>query len=75
MGAKVPGEVTAFTSHGAVIRVALKGDHSVECYAPTTLLATPPPARARDVLKRGDQRTFRLVTVDVERRIAELALS
>ncbi len=75
VGAKVPGEVTAFTSHGAVIRVALKGDHSVECYAPTTLLATPPPARARDVLKRGDQRTFRLVTVDVERRIAELALS
>jgi hypothetical protein len=25
-------------------------------------------------LKRGDQRTFRLVTVDAERRIAELAL-
>ncbi len=75
VGARVPGEVTAFTSHGAVIRVALKGDHSVECYAPTTLLGTPPPARARDVLKRGDQRTFRLVTVDVERRIAELALS
>jgi hypothetical protein len=75
LGARVPGEVTAFTSHGAVIRVALKGDHSVECYAPTTLLGTPPPARARDVLQRGDQRTFRLITVDVERRIAELALS
>lgn len=75
VGARVPGEVTAFTSHGAVIRVALKGEHSVECYAPTTLLGTPPPARARDVLKRGDQRVFRLVTVDVERRIAELALT
>jgi len=25
-------------------------------------------------LKRGDQRTFRLVTVDADRRIAELAL-
>jgi Zc3h12a-like Ribonuclease NYN domain len=74
IGARVEGEVTAFTSHGAVIKVALKGDQHVECYAPTTLLGTPPPARARDVLQRGDQRTFRLVTVDDERRIAELAL-
>jgi hypothetical protein len=75
VGSKVPGEVTAFTSHGAVIKVELKGDQHVECYAPTTLLGTPPPARARDVLKRGDQRAFRLVNVDSERRIAELALA
>jgi hypothetical protein len=75
VGSRVPGEVTAFTSHGAVIKVRLKGEKEVECYAPTTLLGTPPPARARDVLKRGDQRNFRLVTVDSERRIAELALS
>jgi hypothetical protein len=75
VGSRVPGEVTAFTSHGAVIKVILKGEKEVECYAPTTLLGTPPPARARDVLKRGDQRNFRLVNVDSERRIAELALS
>jgi hypothetical protein len=75
VGAKVPGEVTAFTSHGAVIKVEMKGDQRVECYAPTTLLGTPPPARARDVLKRGDQRIFRLVNVDSDRRIAELALA
>lgn len=74
VGSRVPGEVTAFTSHGAVIKVLLKGERQVECYAPTTSLGTPAPARARDVLKRGDQRTFRLVTVDSERRIAELAL-
>ena len=74
VGSRVAGEVTAFTSHGAVIKVQLKGDRQVECYAPTTLLGTPAPARARDVLKRGDQRTFRLVNVDRERRIAELAL-
>ncbi len=74
VGSRVPGEVTAFTSHGAVIKVQLKGGKQVECYAPTTLLGTPAPARARDVLTRGDQRTFRLVTVDSERRIAELAL-
>ena len=74
VGSRVQGEVTAFTSHGAVIKVQLKGGKQVECYAPTTLLGSPAPARARDVLKRGDQRTFRLVTVDSERRIAELAL-
>jgi ribosomal protein S1 len=74
IGSRVPGEVTAFTSHGAVIKVELKGGKHVECYAPTTLLGTPAPARARDVLKRGDERSFRLVTVDADRRIAELAL-
>jgi hypothetical protein len=74
VGSRVPGEVTAFTSHGAVIKVQLKGGKQVECYAPTTLLGSPAPARARDVLARGDQRTFRLVNVDSERRIAELAL-
>ncbi len=74
VGARVEGEVTTFTSHGAVIRVALRGDRHVECYAPTALLGTPPPARARDLLARGDRRTFKLVTVDAERRIAELAL-
>ena len=74
IGSRIEGEVTAFTSHGAVIKVALKNGQSIECYAPTTLLGDPAPARARDVLKRGDRRQFRLVTVDAERRIAELAL-
>jgi Zc3h12a-like ribonuclease protein len=74
IGSRIEGEVTAFTSHGAVIKVALKNGQSIECYAPTTLLGDPAPARARDVLKRGDRRQFRLVTVDPERRIAELAL-
>ena len=74
IGSKIDGEVTAFTSHGAVITVSLKDGQQIECYAPTTSLGSPAPARARDVLKRGDRRTFRLVTVDVDRRIAELAL-
>jgi Zc3h12a-like ribonuclease protein len=74
VGSRVEGEVTDFTSHGAVIRVTLKSGQLIECYAPTTSLGTPAPARARDVLKRGDRRTFRLVAVDAERRIAELAL-
>lgn len=75
IGSRFEGEVTTFTSHGAVIKVTLKGGQQIECYAPNTLLGDPPPARARDVLKRGDRRTFRLVTVDGERRIAELSLS
>jgi hypothetical protein len=74
IGSRVDGEVTAFTSHGAVIKVTLKNGQTIECYAPTTSLGDPAPARARDVLKRGDRRTFRLVTVDADRRIAELAL-
>jgi len=74
IGSRVEGEVTAFTSHGAVIKVTLKNGQTIECYAPTTGLGEPAPARARDVLKRGDRRTFRLVNVDPERRIAELAL-
>ncbi len=74
VGATLSGEVVAFTSHGAVIKVSVKSDSPIECYAPTTSLGDPAPARARDVLKRGDQRSFRLVTVDSERRIAELAL-
>lgn len=75
IGSRFEGEVTAFTSHGAVIKVTLKGGQQIECYAPTTLLGDPAPARARDVLQRGDRRSFRLVTVDPERRIAELSLS
>ncbi len=75
VGAMLNGDVVAFTSHGAVIKVTLKNGETIECYAPTTSLGEPAPARARDVLKRGDQKSFRLVTVDPERRIAELALA
>ena len=74
IGQRVEGEVTAFTSHGAVVKVALKGSKTMECYAPTASLAKPAPARARDVVKRGDIRNFKLVSVDAERRIAELSL-
>jgi hypothetical protein len=74
IGQRVEGEVIAFTSHGAVIKVSLKGAKVMECYAPTASLAKPAPARARDVLKRGDIKNFKLVSVDGERRIAELSL-
>ncbi len=75
IGGVVEGEVSAFTSHGALVAVILDDGQRVECYAPTTLLGSPPPARARDVVARGDRRRFHLVRVDGERRIAEVSLA
>ena len=74
IGAPVDAEVVAFTSHGAVLKVTLKSGDAIECYAPTANLGTPAPTRARDVLKRGDVRTFSLRSFDTERRIAEVGL-
>ena len=67
------GTVVGFTSHGAIIEVAMDGQ-LVQCYAPTTSLGEPAPARARDVLKRGSTHKFRFSGVDKDRRIAELSL-
>jgi len=43
LGSRVEGEVTTFTSHGAVIKVMLKNGQHVECYAPTTCWAPHRP--------------------------------
>ncbi|MGC8498351.1 MAG: hypothetical protein ACP5OV_02480 [Acidimicrobiales bacterium] len=67
------GTVRSFTSHGAVVDVRVKG-MDVECYAPTAMLGDPPPARAREVLVRGEVRRFRLISVDPVRRIGEVGL-
>lgn len=69
----VEGTVVTFTSHGAVVKVTVDGV-SIECYAPNSGLGTPPPVRARDVLKRNEVRRFRLKALDRERRIPELTL-
>jgi hypothetical protein len=69
LGTKIEAEVESFTSHGAVIRY---GD--VQCYAPLSLLGNPPPKSAREVLRRGDRRTFVLTALDPHRRGVELAL-
>jgi len=74
IGAPIDAEVVAFTSHGAVLKVTLKNGEAIECYAPTANLGTPAPTRARDVVKRGDVRTFSLRSFDTERRIAEVGL-
>jgi hypothetical protein len=70
----VDGEVVSFTSHGAMISVPVGRGMHVTCYAPLARLAQPAPTRARDVLKKGEHRTFRIVAFDAARRIAELSL-
>ena len=63
------GTVVGFTSHGAIIEISMDGQQ-VQCYAPTTSLGDPAPARARDVLKRGSSHKFRFSAVEKDRRIA-----
>ncbi len=74
MGGQVTGDVASFTSHGAMIEVQVPGGGEVYCYVPLAGLADPPPVKARDVLTRGESRTFVLVGLDPARRVAELSL-
>jgi hypothetical protein len=69
LGALVEGQVERFTSHGAFVTV--DGTH---CYVPLSGLGSPAPRRARDVLTRGERRTFVLQALDPQRRGVELAL-
>jgi hypothetical protein len=69
IGSRVDGEVVAFTSHGAQITV---GD--VRCYAPLRGLGDPAPRAAREVLSRGEVRTFVVQALDAPRRGIDLAL-
>jgi hypothetical protein len=45
------------------------------CHVPLRLLADPPPNKARQVLTKGETRSFTLVSLDAARRRAELALA
>jgi hypothetical protein len=75
IGSTFDGVVASFTSHGAMVDVALEGGGVLHCYAPLTGLGSPAPRTAREVLKRGEQRAFALVGLDPPRRMAELALA
>ena len=74
IGSTVEGEVVSFTSHGAMVDVSLPGGGVLHCYIPLTAMGTPPPTRARQVLKKGEGRPFVLAGLDPPRRVAELAL-
>ena len=70
VGSPVTGTVAAFTSHGAHVDVG-----SMRCHVPLRGLGDPPPARARDVLTKGEVRQFVLVALDPQGRRAELSLA
>jgi hypothetical protein len=71
----VEGTVASFTSHGAMVNVLVEGETAVLCYAPTKHLSDPAPKSAREVLSLGQQASFRVLSLDVKRRVAELTLS
>ena len=74
VGTTIDGEVVSFTSHGAMVDVPLPGDGVLHCYIPLTAMGSPPPTKARKVLKKGEVRPFVLAGLDPPRRVAELAL-
>ena len=69
LGSTVEAEVETFSSHGAFAMVG-----EARCYVPLTALADPPPRAAREVLTRGERRTFVVQALDPARRGVELAL-
>ncbi len=68
-GASVEGEIESFSSHGAFVMV---GD--ARCYIPLSAMGDPPPRSAREVLQRGESRSFVVQSLDAPRRGIELAL-
>jgi ribosomal protein S1 len=74
VGSTVQGEVVSFTSHGAMVDVALPDGGSLHCYIPLSAMGSPAPTKAREVLRKGEVRPFVLAGLDPPRRVAELAL-
>jgi hypothetical protein len=74
VGSTVEGEVVSFTSHGAMVDVALPDGGYLHCYIPLSAMGTPAPTKAREVLTKGVVRPFVLAGLDPPRRVAELAL-
>ena len=69
VGAEVEAEVAEFSSHGAYVLVG-----SLRCYAPLKLLGDPAPRSAREVLTRGETRTFVVHAIHAARRGVDVAL-
>jgi hypothetical protein len=74
VGTTVEGEVVSFTSHGAMVDVALPDGGGLHCYIPLSAMGDPPPTKARQVLTKGEVRPFVLSSLDPPRRVAELSL-
>jgi hypothetical protein len=69
LGTEVEGQVEGFTSHGAFVIAG-----GARCYAPVSALGDPPPRSAKEVLTKGETRTFVIQALDPPRRGIELAL-
>ncbi len=69
LGTEVEGVVEGFTSHGAFVIAG-----GARCYAPVSALGDPPPRSAKEVLTKGETRTFVIQALDPPRRGIELAL-
>jgi hypothetical protein len=74
LGGELEGEVVSYTSHGAMVDVDIPEGGVLHAYIPLTAMGSPPPTKAREVLKRKERRRFVLVGLDPARRVAELAL-
>ena len=74
VGSAIEGEVVSFTSHGAMVDVPVPDGGVLHSYIPLTAMGSPPPTKARQVLKKGEVRPFVLAGLDPPRRVAELAL-
>jgi hypothetical protein len=69
LGQPLEAEVESFASHGAFAMVG-----GARCYVPLSAMGNPPPRSAREVLTKGETRTFVLQALDAPRRGIELAL-
>jgi hypothetical protein len=57
-----------------MVDVALPDGGRLHCYIPLSAMGTPPPTKARELLNKGEVRTFVLAGLDPPRRVAELSL-
>ncbi len=69
LGSEVAGTVLEFSSHGAFVNA-----DGARCYVPLSAMGDPPPRRAREVVAKGEERSFVVQALDPQRRGVELAL-
>jgi hypothetical protein len=69
LGSDVIGSVLEYSSHGAFVEA-----DGARCYIPLSAMGDPAPRRAREVVFRGESRTFVVQAFDPQRRGIELAL-
>ncbi|HWE57864.1 MAG TPA: hypothetical protein VG435_20340 [Acidimicrobiales bacterium] len=69
LGSDVVGTVLEYSSHGAFVDA-----DGARCYIPLSAMGEPPPRRAREVVTKGEDRTFVVQAFDPPRRGIELAL-